>query len=92
VKVLTEKQSAIFWFVHARIRAGRAPTIKEIGSKFRITSTAVFDHLRLIIKKGYLRRDGLLARGLALGPMIAQAGAEGCCPTCGRQLEEGKAA
>ncbi len=57
---LTLKQKRIYDFLSSTIRGkGYAPSIPEIGQRFKITSTrGVFDHLKALEKKGYIRRIG----------------------------------
>src|SRR6266508_2763548 len=57
---LTLKQKRIYDFVAGAIRDnGYAPSIPEIGKKFKITSTrGVFDHLKALENKGYIKRIG----------------------------------
>jgi len=40
------------------------PTVREIGRRFRMVPSSVFGHLKLIEKKGYLKRGKLGARSL----------------------------
>ena len=57
---LTSRQKAIYDFLLKTIREkGFAPSIHEIGKRFRIASTnGVSDHLKALEKKGYIRRVG----------------------------------
>jgi repressor LexA len=57
---LTKRQKAIYDFLLNTIREkGFAPSILEIGAKFKIASTnGVSDHLKALEKKGYIRRVG----------------------------------
>jgi repressor LexA len=57
---LTFKQKRIYDFLSNTIREkGYAPSIPEIGKSFKIASTrGVFDHLKALEKKGYIRRVG----------------------------------
>ncbi|MFQ5853436.1 MAG: transcriptional repressor LexA [Candidatus Binatia bacterium] len=57
---LTPRQKRIYDFLSTKIREkGYAPSIPEIGQRFKITSTrGVFDHLKALEKKGYIRRIG----------------------------------
>src|SRR5574342_1196115 len=57
---LTHRQKEIYDFVLKAIREkGYAPSIPEIGAKFKIASTnGVSDHLKALEKKGYIRRAG----------------------------------
>lgn len=57
---LTARQKEIYDFLLKTIREkGYAPSIPEIGSQFKITSTnGVADHLKALERKGYIRRVG----------------------------------
>ncbi len=57
---LTPKQKRIYDFLSSTIREkGYAPSIPEIGQRFKITSTrGVFDHLKALERKGYIKRVG----------------------------------
>jgi len=62
---LTSRQREIFDFVRAFIKErGFPPSVREIGEHFHIYPRAVFDHLKALEKKGYLRRQGSMSRGL----------------------------
>ena len=58
--LLTARQKEIYDFLLKTIREkGYAPSIPEIGAKFKIASTnGVSDHLKALEKKGYIRRVG----------------------------------
>jgi len=57
---LTSKQKSIYEFLSTTIREkGYAASIPEIGQRFKITSTrGVFDHLKALERKGYIKRIG----------------------------------
>ncbi len=57
---LTARQKQIYDFLLKTIREkGYAPSIAEIGARFKIASTnGVSDHLKALEKKGYIRRIG----------------------------------
>jgi repressor LexA len=57
---LTARQKEIYDFLLQAIREkGYAPSIPEIGARFKIASTnGVADHLKALEKKGYIRRIG----------------------------------
>jgi repressor LexA len=57
---LTTRQKRIYDFITGAIRDnGYAPSIPEIGKRFKITSTrGVFDHLKALENKGYIKRIG----------------------------------
>ena len=68
MKELTARQRAVLEFIEDKItHSGTSPTIREIGTKFGISSTnGVRLHINALIKKGYLVKDKFLARGLRL--------------------------
>lgn len=70
---LTDKQRSIYQFIQDRIVArGHAPTIREIGEAFGIRSTnGVRTHLTALIKKGLLKKQGFISRGLELARPLA---------------------
>lgn len=74
---LTTRQRAIYEFILKTIREkGFAPSIQEIGGRFKIASTnGVSDHLKALEKKGYIRRVGKRALEVvnALGQPIITA-------------------
>ena len=62
---LTERQREIFEFIQGFIRErGYPPSIREIGEHFHIYPRAVFDHLKALERKGYLKRQCLMSRGI----------------------------
>ena len=62
---LTSRQKEIFDFVRTFIKErGYPPSVREIGEHFNIYPRAVFDHLKALEKKGYLKRRGSMSRGL----------------------------
>jgi len=73
---LTLRQRQIYEFLARTVREkGYAPSIPEIGRRFRIASTnGVSDHLKALERKGYIRRAGnraleiLSLRGRSLVP------------------------
>lgn len=65
---LTPRQRSILEFIRTQIsRDGRAPTVREICSHFSFKSTnGARDHLKALIKKGYLEHDNMISRGIRL--------------------------
>jgi repressor LexA len=62
---LTSRQKEIFGFVRTFIKErGYPPSVREIGEHFKIYPRAVFDHLKALERKGYLKRRGSMSRGL----------------------------
>lgn len=80
---LTDRQRAILGFIESGIvEVGRAPTIREIGKKFKIRSTnGVRTHLTALVRKGYLKKHDYLSRGLELTRTLA--GKVGLVPLVG---------
>src|SRR5437899_875971 len=57
MRELTERQREILSFIHSfAARHGLPPTVREIGSRFKVTPRAAFDHLRALERKGALQR------------------------------------
>lgn len=74
---LTSRQKEILEFIHAfRREKGVAPTHREICERFGFSSYGTaYKHLKLLIEKGYLKRDRHQRRGLEL------TGADAAAPT-----------
>ena len=71
--LLTVRQKEIYDYLLDVIREkGYAPSIPEIGAKFKIASTnGVADHLKALEKKGYIRRIGKRAKDAAVDAAFA---------------------
>ncbi|KPL00014.1 MAG: hypothetical protein AMJ91_05650 [candidate division Zixibacteria bacterium SM23_73_3] len=67
-KELTPRQREVLDFIRKMIEnKGLPPTIREIGERFKITSTnGVRAILSALGKKGYIRRKPLVSRGIEL--------------------------
>ncbi len=64
---LTARQREVLDFVRQFMRrAGYPPTVREIGSHFGFVPRSVFDHLKALERKGYVRRDGAKSRSLQI--------------------------
>jgi len=64
---LTSRQREIFNFIRGFIKErGYPPSVREIGEHFNIYPRAVFDHLKALERKGYLKRRGSMSRGLEI--------------------------
>lgn len=65
---LTEKQEAIYLFIKQEITEHRlSPTVRELGDHFGIrSSNGVMCHLRALERKGWIKRDHYLSRGITL--------------------------
>ena len=63
----TPRQREILDFVKEFIlESGYPPSMREIGRHFRIYPRAVFDHLKALERKGYLRRRQTTSRGIEI--------------------------
>src|SRR6266436_4591774 len=82
--MLNERAREIYSFIQRfRREKGSAPTIREIGHQFGISSTnGVRYYLNLLEKAGYIRRTGGISRGI--GPSAATATATPGIPVLGR--------
>jgi repressor LexA len=67
-KELTERQIKVLRFIERTVAvSGYPPTIREIGNEFGIKSTnGVNDHLRALMRKGYLAKEPGKSRTLTL--------------------------
>lgn len=72
-KALTDKQRRILAYIEEQIvKHGHSPTIREIGAKFKISSTnGVRTHLAALVKKGFLKKQEFISRGLELTRTLA---------------------
>ena len=68
MKELTQRQKEVLNFISEMMeKKGFPPTIREIGQKFKITSTnGVRAILSALSSKGYIRRKPLISRGIEL--------------------------
>lgn len=67
-RALSPRQRQVLAFISERIKAsGFPPTLREIAKEIGVQSTnGVSDHLISLERKGYLRRESTLARGIAI--------------------------
>lgn len=64
---LTARQREVLEFIRQFMtRAGYPPTVREIGAHFGFVPRSVFDHLKAIERKGYLKREPSKSRSLQL--------------------------
>ena len=64
---LTARQREVLEFVRQFMaKAGYPPTVREIGAHFGFVPRSVFDHLKALERKGYLRRDPAKSRSLQI--------------------------
>ncbi len=65
--VLTARQREILDFIrNFMTQAGYPPTVREIGAHFGFVPRSVFDHLKALERKGYLRRTASTSRSLQI--------------------------
>ncbi|HWT78600.1 MAG TPA: transcriptional repressor LexA, partial [Candidatus Methylomirabilis sp.] len=65
--VLTARQREVLDFIRSFIKdAGYPPTVREIGAHFGFVPRSVFDHLKALERKGYLRRAASKSRSLQI--------------------------
>ena len=85
---MTRRQQEVLDFMREFTdRNGVPPTVREIGSRFRVTPRAAFDHLRALERKGYLRRrvtSGRTSRALTLAVPTPPPRTAGEIPILGR--------
>ena len=67
-KALTNRQREVLQaIVDYRAARGYSPTLRELGAILGIGSTnGVNDNLKAIERKGYIRRDPIVARGIVV--------------------------
>jgi repressor LexA len=64
---LTARQREVLDFIrHFMTQAGYPPTVREIGAHFGFVPRSVFDHLKALERKGYLRRTASKSRSLQI--------------------------
>ena len=64
---LTARQREVLEFVRQFMtKAGYPPTVREIGAHFGFVPRSVFDHLKALERKGYLRRTASKSRSLQI--------------------------
>lgn len=72
---IAKRQGDVLFAIWAAMQDGQlTPTVRELGDALGIASTnGVNDHLRALIKKGFLVRQPMKARSLQLTPLGAYA-------------------
>ena len=65
---LTKRQKEILDYINRYVdENGYAPTLKEIGTGFGLSSPAtVYNHIELLVQKGYLKKTPHQGRGIEL--------------------------
>jgi len=65
--ILTSRQFAIFKFVALfASQNGFSPSLREIGTSFKIAPSSVLDHLKALERKGFIKRHPLKPRCLEI--------------------------
>jgi repressor LexA len=65
--MLTERQQEILGFISAYIEEnGFAPSVREIGRRFKIYPATVQDHISALERKGYLQKKRFQSRTLSV--------------------------
>ncbi len=73
MKPLTERQRLVLVFIEEFCRRqGYPPTVREVAAHFGVQPRAAADHLAALKRKGYLRREPGLSRGLSLASRIEE--------------------
>ena len=65
---LTKRQESVYRFIRDKIRTrGFGPTVREIGTQFKIKSpNGVVCHLKALEKKGLIKREPYISRSIQL--------------------------
>ncbi len=64
---LTARQREVLDFIRGfTARMGYPPTVREIGAHFGFVPRSIFDHLKALERKGYLRRTAAKSRSLQI--------------------------
>src|SRR6266446_6744821 len=65
---LTDRQKEIYHFIRKKIESrGYGPTVREIGSAFKIKSpNGVMCHLKALEKKGLITRESHMSRAIQI--------------------------
>ena len=65
-QLTTRQERVLDWVYSFAEKHKMPPTVREIGAAFKITPRSVFDFLKALERKGYLKRGDLGARSLEL--------------------------
>jgi repressor LexA len=64
---LTARQREVLEFIRQfGARVGYPPTVREIGAHFGFVPRSIFDHLKALERKGYLKREASKSRSLQI--------------------------
>lgn len=67
MKGLTARQREVLAYLHGQIlHGGYPPTLRELADKFGVTRSAALGYLTALERKGYIRRERRVARGIRL--------------------------
>ncbi|MBI2370974.1 MAG: transcriptional repressor LexA [Deltaproteobacteria bacterium] len=70
-KELTARQQEVLEFIKEFIRSqGYPPTVREIGGHFGLVPRGVFDHLKALERKGFVRRRSSASRSLEVREFV----------------------
>ena len=77
---LTKRQREVYEFIRDKIRnRGYGPTVREIGTRFEISSpNGVMCHLKALEKKGLINREPNMSRAIMLATETPEGAAD--CP------------
>ena len=73
---LTDRQREVYQFIREKIRhRGYGPTVREIGTQFKISSpNGVMCHLKALEKKGLITREPNMSRAITLATETPEGG------------------
>lgn len=73
---LTQRQREVYQFIREKIRhRGYGPTVREIGTQFKISSpNGVMCHLKALEKKGLITREPNMSRAITLATETPEGG------------------
>ena len=67
---LTKRQYAVLTFYRSFCsRAGYSPTMRDVAKNFGISRTAIHEHVKSLVKLGYLKRIGIRNRSRNYKPV-----------------------
>jgi repressor LexA len=70
---LTPKQQSILEFIQSAVEENhRSPSLREIGAHFGLSVGTVQDQVEALRRKGFLEKEGMVARGLKLAAGFGQ--------------------
>ena len=67
MKELTDRQREVFEYIKGYVRNnGQSPTLRQVGAHFGFASKAADDHVKALMRKGYIERGNKGARDLRI--------------------------